>query len=76
MVYILQSSTGTDLPVKQLGFLSVIEFISSPELSEVVKIKRPTERDWLIFDATAEGVEGKRLIISPTCLIHNHLCKK
>lgn len=50
-------ATGSELPVKQLGFLSVIELISSPELSKIVRIKRPTQRDWLIFDARSDNVQ-------------------
>lgn len=41
--------TGKELPYKALGFLSVIEMMSS--LPEIVTIERPNSKDWLLFDA-------------------------
>ncbi|XP_077983069.1 tudor domain-containing protein 5-like [Glandiceps talaboti] len=43
-------STDKDLPLKQLGFYSVIELVSL--MPDVVSIERPTPKgDWLLYDA-------------------------
>ena len=53
-----QLVTGQDLPVKELGFLSVIELMDS--LSDIVSIERPSPSDWLLFDARLYKVKHTR----------------
>lgn len=49
MSFSLQLITGKELPLKDVGYLSVIELMGG--LPDVVTIERPTPRDWLLSDA-------------------------
>ncbi|XP_078343727.1 tudor domain-containing protein 5-like isoform X2 [Oculina patagonica] len=42
-----------ELNIKQLGFMSVVEFMSA--MPDVVRIERPTKLDWLLFEVRKEN---------------------
>ena len=46
---LFQNLHNKELNIKQLGFMSVVEFMSA--MPDVVRIERPTKLDWLLFMA-------------------------
>ncbi|XP_070575119.1 tudor domain-containing protein 5-like isoform X2 [Ptychodera flava] len=55
---------GKDLPLKQLGFYSVIELVAL--MPDVVTIKRPTPKgDWLLYDAKQHVDQSQEETSSP-----------
>ena len=45
--FLLQKFHKKELNIKQLGFMSMVEFMSA--MPDVVRIERPTKLDWLLF---------------------------
>ena len=58
-----QMALGIELPMKQLGYLSVIEFMSA--MADIVTIERPTASDWLLFDARIQRNTAKPGLYNP-----------
>ena len=47
VISLLQKLHNKELNIKQLGFMSMVEFMSA--MPNVVRIERPSKLDWLLF---------------------------
>lgn len=47
VISLLQKLHNNELNIKQLGFMSMVEFMSA--MPNVVRIERPSKLDWLLF---------------------------